>query len=53
MAEGLLLFIHCFHFLIVALVPKASKCLAASIDLSLLPSRFSKATARKEAKSAL
>ena len=38
----------CFHFLIVALVPKAKRCQATSRDLSLIPSGSSKATTREE-----
>ena len=48
-----MLFVCCFHFLTVALVPKAKRCLAASMDLSLSPSGSSKATIREEDESAL
>ena len=45
---GLCFVVLCFHFLTVALVPKANRCYAASSDLRFILPGSSKATMREE-----
>jgi len=48
---GLCFVVLCFHFLTVALVPKAKRCRSVSRDLRFAPSGSSKATTREEEES--
>ena len=47
--EGCVVEGFCFHFLVLSLVLKAYRCLPSMMDLSLVPSGSSNATARDEA----
>jgi len=48
---GMCFVVLCFHFLMVALVPKAKRCQSANRDLRFAPSGSSKATTREEEES--